>query len=102
MPYRDYDRYSLLKNSDGTVEPMPFINLPVNTTDKYEIWNTEFSRTDNLSKKYYGNPFYDFIILYGNSKYVSEFDIKDGDLIRIPFPLAKAKADYEAILSSIR
>jgi hypothetical protein len=33
--------------------------------------------------------------------YVSEFDIPDGALIRIPFPLAKAKSDYEAKLKYI-
>jgi hypothetical protein len=40
--------------------------------------------------------FYDFLILYGNKIYLTEFDIPDGALIRIPFPLSKVKADYEA------
>ncbi len=98
MPYSDYSRYTILKNGDGTTESMPFVKLPVNPSDKYEYWNTTFSRLDKISQRYYGNPFYDFLILYANSEYVSEFDIPDGALIRIPFPLGKAKADYEAIL----
>lgn len=98
MPQTDYNRYSLLKNSDGTVETMPFVKLPVNTSDKYEEWNTEFSRLDKLSQKYYGNPFYDFLILYANPQYASEFDIPDGTIIRIPFPIGKVKSDYEALL----
>jgi hypothetical protein len=81
---------------------MPFVDLPSNPSDKFEYWNPEFSRLDKLSQKYYGNPFYDFLILYANGDYVSEFDIPDNALIRIPFPLNKAKADYEAILSGFK
>jgi hypothetical protein len=102
MPYVDYNRYQILKNDNGTTESMPFVELPVNQSDKFEYWNTEFSRLDKYSQKYYGNPFYDFLILYANGEFVSEFDIPDGTLIRIPFPLAKAKADYEAILSQFK
>ena len=99
MPYRDYNRYSILENNNGTTSTMPFVNLPINPSDKYEYWNTEFSRMDKLSQKYYGNPFYDFLILYANNVYCSEFDIPDNALIRIPFPLGKVKADYEAALT---
>lgn len=99
MPQIDYDRYSILRNGDGTVDSMPFVNLPTNPSDKYETWNSAFSRLDKLSQKYYGNPFYDFFILYANPQYISEFDIPDGTLIRIPFPLSKVKADYESILT---
>lgn len=102
MPYKDYDRYAIMRNDDGTIQPMPFVNLPVNSSDKYEYWNTDTSRLDIISKKYYGNPFYDFLILYGNNIYNSEFDIPDGALIRIPFPLTKALADYEALLTNLK
>jgi hypothetical protein len=102
MPFIDYDRYAMLKMGDGTVQTMPFVNLPVNRSDKYEYWNTEFSRLDKLSQKYYGNPFYDFLILYANNVYTSEFDIPDGALIRIPFPLGKVKADYEALIKQFK
>ena len=102
MPYIDYNRYAILNNDNGTTDPMPFVYLPINSSDKYEYWNSNFSRLDKLSQKYYGNPFYDFLILYGNPEYVTEFDVPDGALIRIPFPLQKAKSDYEAILTSIK
>lgn len=99
MPQRDYNRYAILDNGDGTSLPMPFIELPVNASDKYETWNSQFSRMDKLSQKYYGNAFYDFLILYANKSYTSEFDIPDGTLIRIPFPLTKAIGDYERLLT---
>lgn len=102
MPYLDYNRYAILQNTNGTTDAMPFVILPINQSDKFEYWNSEFSRMDKLSQKYYGNPFYDFFILYANPEYVSEFDIPDGALIRIPFPLTKVKADYEAFLTQYK
>ena len=102
MPFKDYDRYESLKNSDGTIDMMPFVNIPINPSDKYEYWNINFSRLDKLSQKYYGNPFYDFLILYANNIYVNEFDIPDDALIRIPFPLTKAKGDYDAALQQFK
>lgn len=98
MPYKDYKRYEILKNSDGTTDSMPFVKIPTNPSDKFEYWNVGFSRMDKISQKYYGNPFYDFLILYANNIYLNEFDIPDGALIRVPFPLGKVKADYEAAL----
>jgi len=102
MPYQDYNRYDILKNTNGTTDAMPFVNLPTNPSDKFEYWSTEFSRLDKLSQKYYGNPFYDFLILYANKIYLTEFDIPDGALIRIGFPLSKVKADYEAALIAFK
>lgn len=102
MPYIDYNRYAILQNTNGTADAMPFVNLPINQSDKYEYWSSQTSRMDKLAQKYYGNPFYDFFILYGNPEFVSEFDIPDGTLIRIPFPLQKVKADYEAILTQYK
>jgi len=102
MSQKDYNRYEILTNSNGTTDPMPFVTIPMNQSDKYENWNTEYSRLDKLSQKYYGNPFYDFLILYANPEFMSEFDIPDGQLIRIPFPLQKVKSDYENALTVYR
>ena len=102
MPYKDYDRYSILRNSDSSITSSPFVKIPVNDSDKYENWNTNFSRMDKLSLKYYGNPFYDFLILLANPDIISEFDIEDNTLIRIPFPLEKVKSDYEALIKSYK
>ena len=97
----DYDRYALLKNADGSISPMPFVPIPERPSDKYEYWNVGFSRLDKMAEKYYDNAFYDYFILYANPEYISEFDIPDGALIRIPFPLAQVKSDYETKLESI-
>jgi hypothetical protein len=102
MPYKDYDRYEPLKNDNGTTDMMPFVNIPINVSDKYEYWNVNFSRLDKLSQKYYGNPFYGFLILYANNIYTTEFDIPDDALIRIPFPLQKPKSDYDSALQQFK
>ena len=95
-----YDRYAILKNTDGTVESMPYVNLPVNPSDKYISWNNNYMRLDKTSQKYYGSPFYDFFILYANPEYINEWEIPEGAIVRIPFPFQKVKADYEAILNN--
>ena len=98
----DYKRYEIFKNEDGTTDQLPFVNLPINSTDKYEKFKLGYTRFDKLASKYYGNEFFDFLILYGNPQFISQFDIADGELIRILFPLEKVKGDYEAILKNIR
>ncbi len=96
MARKDYDRYYALKMGDGTLEPQPFVEISISPTDKYEYWNLGFSRYDKLSEKYYGSPFYDCLIMMANPEHLNEFDIPDDSLIRIPFPLNRAKSEYEA------
>ncbi len=98
MPVIDYNRYETLKTNVGTTDMMPFVKIPELTTDKYESWNGYNMRFDKLAQKYYNNPFYDFLILYANPEYLSEFDIPDDTLIRIPFPLDTALDAYESEL----
>ena len=95
---KDYDRYSIL-NNNSVIQLMPLIKLPLNSTDKFEYWNTELHRYDKFAYKYYGNPFYDFLLYYANTEFINEFDIPQDALIRIPFPLSKAKNDYETLLT---
>ena len=98
---KEYNRYEILNNTT-TIQIMPMVKLPVNSTDKFEYWNSEIHRFDKLAYKYYGNPFYDFFILLANPSYVSEYDIPDDTLIRIPFPIEKVKSDYENILTMLK
>lgn len=97
-----YNRYEIFINDNGDIDQLPFIQIPVASTDKYEVWNEGRSRMDKLSQKYYNDPFYDFFILFANPEYLSEFDIPDGTLVRIPFPLERAKSVYETGLQKIR
>lgn len=92
---KDYNRYELLTNTNGQISQPPFVRIPKNKSDKFETWNLGDSRLDRLASKYYNNEFYDFLILFANPRYISEYDIEDGTTIRIPFPFSKAINDYE-------
>jgi adenine specific DNA methylase Mod len=96
-----YNRYELLKDGNGGYDQMPFIELPVNPSDKYIEWNVNRDRFDRLANKYYKKPEFGFLITYANGKFLTEFDIPDGSVIRIPYPFQKAKEDYESLLKSI-
>lgn len=97
-----YDRYALVKNTDGTIDQMPFIKIAASTGDKYIKWNNGKSRLDKISLQYYGHPQYDWLILYANPDWISEFDIPDNATIRIPFPLDRALGQYQETLADIR
>lgn len=96
--YNDYSRYQNLKKESGYQEQMPLVQISISGSDKYELWKENKSRYDILSLKYYGNPFYDFLIHYANPNYISQFDIPSNELIRIPFPLERAIGEYESSL----
>jgi hypothetical protein len=89
----DFDRYSIYR-TQGDIEQVPFIKIKENGSDKYEQYIVGETRFDKLSQKYYGTPIYDFFILMANPTYVNEFDIEDGTIIRIPFPIATVKNNY--------
>ena len=99
---RDYNRYELVTNDDGTVDQMPFVPIPSTSTDKYVQWIVGKNRLDKLSQRYYATPYYDWLIIYANPEFITEFDIPDGATIRIPFPLDRVLGYYQEILSTIR
>ena len=44
-----YSRYKSFIGGDGTVAIVPFIRIPVKSTDKYTYWESGMSRLDLLS-----------------------------------------------------
>lgn len=96
-----YKRYETLRDGNGGFKQSPFIKIPERNSDKYVEWNTTRSRFDLLSYKYYGSAEYGFLITYANSEYLSEWEINDGTVIRIPYPLQSAIEDYESIINAI-
>ncbi len=94
----DYDRYYLLRGDGDDIEPTPFIRISESSSDKFEVWKKGFSKLYMLSQKYYSSPFYDFLILFANPKHMNEWEIPDGEMIRIPFPIERAKGEYEAVI----
>lgn len=86
-----YNRYNILNKN--THFP-PFVDLKKSQTDKYVEWK-DGDRYDKYSNYYYQDPSYSFLIGYANPKYLCEWDIPIGEIIRIPFPLDRVLDEYE-------
>jgi hypothetical protein len=102
MARQDYDRYEIMKNTDGTIDMLPFVPISQSASDLSEVWILGRSRLDKLALRYYNNPFYDVFILYANPQYADQFEIPDGALIRIPFPIDRVKLEYETFLRNFK
>lgn len=88
------DRYADFRTNGG-VTPIPGIKIPELPTDKKVVYKVGQTRLDKLSQKYYNNPYSGFLIMLSNPQYGGlEFDIKDRDVIRIPFPFQSAAERY--------
>jgi hypothetical protein len=78
------------------VKTMPFIKIPKSGDDIYITFDKSKMRFDNLSYKYYGDPDYGWLILQANPHLGGyEYSIRDGETLRIPYPLASAINRYE-------
>jgi hypothetical protein len=90
-----YNRYRKL-NSDETIISPPFIKLDEKRTDAMIIYDVRKSRLDKISQEYYGVPYYGWLILMANPEFGGlEWNIKDGDAVRIPLPLDSTLREYE-------
>jgi len=95
MARQSYNRYSdFLINGQQTV--VPYINLPSKTTDKRYIYVVGQSRMDKVSQQYYQTPLFGWLILMANPTYGGqEWNIPDGAILTIPFPLVASLQDYK-------
>jgi hypothetical protein len=93
-----YDRYgTFLINGQQTV--VPYITLPSKTTDKRYIYKVDQSRLDKISQQFYGSPTFGWLILMANPQYGGqEWNIPDGAILTIPFPLISSLQDYKSQL----
>jgi len=95
-----FNRYQyFLVNGEQTV--VPFVTLPAKTTDKRVVYRTGKSRLDKISQDYYSSPYFSWLILVANPEFgTSEWDIPDGSLLVIPFPLISSLQDYKAAVDN--
>lgn len=95
MARQVYNRYSdFLIDGEQTV--VPYINLPSKSTDKKYIYKVGMTRMDKVSQQYYGTPTFGWLILLGNPTYGGqEWNIPDGSIITIPYPLVTSLQDYK-------
>jgi hypothetical protein len=95
MARENYNRYKdFIINGQQTV--VPYINLQSKSTDKRYIYKVGQSRLDKVSQQYYGSPLFGWLILQANPKFTgNEWNIPDGTILTIPFPLVASLQDYK-------
>ena len=98
MARQVYNRYSdFLIDGEQTV--VPYINLPSKSTDKKYIYKVGMTRLDKVSQQYYGSPLFGWLILQANPQFSgNEWDIPDGSILTIPYPLVASLQDYKSQL----
>lgn len=100
MARQYYDRYQDFK-FDNQVKVLPFIKIPERNTDINIQYKMNRTRLDIVSNTYYGTPYYGWLIMQANPQYGGlEFDIPDGAVLRIPFPLISALQDYQQAINN--
>jgi hypothetical protein len=94
------NRYKFfLENSEHLI--VPYLDLPVKPTDKFEYYKKNRSRLDKLSDDNYGSPYFGWLIMQANPQYGGlEWEIPDNALLRIPFPLLNSLQDYKQALET--
>lgn len=95
-----YNRYNdFLINGQQTV--VPYVKLPSKSTDKVYFYKAGVSRLDKISQEYYNSPYFGWLIMQSNPEYTGlEWNIPDGALLTIPFPLIPSLQDYKAALDN--
>lgn len=91
-----FDRYESFR-VNGDFKMVPGIKIDIRGTDKQVVYKKGDTRLDKLSQMYYNNPYHGFLIMLANPQYGGlEFDIKDRDVIIIPYPFESAVERYLA------
>jgi hypothetical protein len=100
MAKQYYDRYQDYRFGNN-VKTLPFLKIPEKSTDIRINYKKNRTRLDIVSQTYYGAPYYGWLIMMANPQYGGlEFDIPDGAVLRIPFPLIPVLQDLERINES--
>lgn len=90
-----YDRYKKFRH-DGKIGVIPMVKLPVKSTDYYIEYELGVTRLDRVSYQYYNDPNYDWLILLANPEVSGlEYEIPDGTVLRIPYPLKLTLEQYQ-------
>ena len=93
-----YNRYNEFIVS-GDFIMVPSIKLIPKSTDRKIVYKVGKTRLDKLSEQFYSSPYYGWLIMQANSTYGGqEWNIPDGTIITVPFPLMQSLEDYKSKL----
>jgi hypothetical protein len=101
MPSREFsNRYTdFIINGRQTV--VPYITLPAKNSDKRYIYKLGQSRLDKVSQQYYNTPYFGWLIMLANPSFGGqEWNISDGSILTIPYPLVASLQDYKNALEN--
>ena len=93
-----YNRYNeFIINGDYVM--VPSIRLTPKSSDRKIVYKVGKTRLDKLSDQFYSSPYYGWLIMQANSTYGGqEWNIPDGTIITVPFPLMQSLEDYKSKL----
>tara|TARA_R110002012_G_scaffold319999_1_gene542066 strand:+ start:2710 stop:3027 length:318 start_codon:yes stop_codon:yes gene_type:complete len=93
-----YNRYNeFVVNGDYIM--VPGIEITKKSGDRQVVYKVGKSRLDKFSQQYYGSPYYGWLIMQANPSFGGqEWNIPDGTIIRIPYPLMQSLEDYKSKL----
>jgi len=95
MQLQYYNRYNQFLDN-GKPITVPFVLLNPKPSDKNYIYKVAQSRLDKISQQYYNSPYFGWLIMVANPKYGGqEWNIPDGAILKIPFPLITSLQDYK-------
>jgi hypothetical protein len=88
-----YNRYTKFID-EGTNKILPHIKLIDKPSDK-EYQFSKGDRLDSISQKYYGTPYFEWIIRQKNASFgVDEYEWDNDIIIKIPYPLRDTIQEY--------
>ena len=100
MSQQYYNRYGTFL-IEGQQTVVPYVNLISKPSDKVYIYRKGQSRLDKISQQYYGTPLFGWLILMANPAVGGlEWNIPDGYVLIVPFPLLGSLQDYKTALDT--
>jgi hypothetical protein len=93
-----YNRYKDFE-VNGITKSVPLIPIPEKSSDRYVVYKQGQSRLDKISQQMYDTPYFGWLILQANPQYGGqEWNITNGRIIRVPYPLTVSLQDYKSEL----
>lgn len=91
--------YNFVINGEQTT--VPFVKLKPKPSDRKYFYMKNVSRLDKISQEIYGSPYFGWLIMLANPSYGGlEWNIPNGSLLIVPYPLIASIQDYEASLKN--
>ena len=93
-----YNRYKDFE-VNGVTKTVPLIPIPEKSSDRFIVYKQGQSRLDKISQQMYNTPYFGWLILQANPEYGGqEWNITNGRIIRVPYPMTVSLQDYKSEL----